>query len=333
MTTAMHALGFHRFGGPEVLEYLTVPVPPLRPGHVLLRPEAIGLNFADVYRRRGHYHLAGEPPYVLGYEAAGTIAAVAPDVTGFRVGQRVAVADVPHANAEWVLAPATHLIAVPDAVSSPQAAAVLLQGLTAQYLATDSYPVGPGTLAVVHAAAGGVGQLLTQYVKLRGGTVVGLTSTADKAAVAWAAVAWAAGADAVLHYADDWVAAVRAWRPGDRAGADVVYDSVGSTLPQSLQAARRGGGAVVFYGMAGGNPAPVDPRHLMDESKTLTGGDLWRYLTTPEERRRRAARLFALLTSGQLRVNISRTFALHDGAAAHRYLESRQSTGKILLLP
>ncbi|QKG58815.1 quinone oxidoreductase [Hymenobacter sp. BRD128] len=324
----MQALAFTRFGGPDVLEYLTLPAPALRPGHVLLRPEAIGLNFADVYRRLGNYHLAGEPPYVLGYEAAGTIAAVAADVTEFRVGQRVAVADVPHTNAELVLAPATHLIAVPDAVSSQQAAAVLLQGLTAQYLATDSYAVGPGTLAVVHAAAGGVGQLLTQYVKLRGGTVIGLTSSAEKAAVARAA-----GADEVLLYAEDWVAAVRAYRPQGPAGADVVYDSVGSTVPASLQAVRSGGGAVVFYGMAGGDPAPVDPRQLMDESKTLTGGDLWSYLTTPEERRRRAAELFGLLAEGRLRVSISRTFALREGAAAHRHLESRQSTGKLLLLP
>ncbi|KUG08951.1 alcohol dehydrogenase [Solirubrum puertoriconensis] len=323
----MHALCFDEFGDAEVLRYDVMPAPALRPGHILLRTEAIGLNFADVYRRNGNYHLVGKPPYILGYEAAGVVETVADDVTTLRVGDRVAVADVPHANAELMLVPITHALPVPHDITSKQAAAVLLQGLTAQYLSSDSYRVQPGTLAVVHAAAGGVGQLLTQFIKALGGTVIGLTSSEAKAAVARAA-----GADEVLLYSQDWVSAVREYR-NQPTGADVVYDSVGSTVPDSLRAARSAGGAVVFYGMAGGDPAPVDPRMLMDESKTLTGGDLWSYLTTPAERQRRATALFELMRQGKLRVDISATFALADGAAAHRYLESRQSTGKVLLIP
>ena len=322
----MQALIFNEFGDAGVLHYASVPRPELLPGTVLLRPHAIGLNYADVYRRQGNYHLVGQPPFILGYEAAGVVEAVGPGVMGVQVGQRVAVADVPHTNAELVRAPQEHLIPLPDDISFEQAAALLLQGLTAQYLSTDSYAVRPGTLAVVHAVAGGVGQLLTQLVRARGGQVIGLTSSAAKREQALAA-----GADAVFLYQDDWVAAIRAFRPA-APGADVVYDSVGSTLMQSLEATRPGG-TTVFFGMAGGDPAPVDPRYLMDSSKTLTGGDLWSYLTSATERLARADALFALVRAGQLRASIGATFALADGAAAHRLLESRGSTGKVLLQP
>ena len=318
----MRALTFHEFGGPEVLRYETLPQPELLPGTVLLRTRAIGLNFADVYRRRGNYHLEGTPPYLLGYEAAGEVVAVGPGVTTAQVGQRAAFADVPHANAEYVRVPADHLLPLPAEVSYEQAAALLLQGLTAQYLTHDSYAVGPGSRALVHAVAGGVGQLLTQYIKALGGHVIGLTSSEEKRRQALAG-----GADEVLLYADNWVAALRA-----QGGADVVYDSVGSTLAQSFEATRPTG-TVVFFGMAGGDPAPVDPRMLMDSSKTLVGGDLWSYLTSPQERTRRAAALFELVRQGRLTASIGATFPLAEGAAAHHLLESRQSTGKILLIP
>ncbi|TGE26060.1 quinone oxidoreductase [Hymenobacter aquaticus] len=322
----MHALFFETFGGPEVLRYGPVPRPELLPGTVLMRVKSIGLNYADIYRRYGNYHLVGEPPYILGYEAAGEILAVAPDVTHLHVGQRIACADVPHSNAEVMRVPVEHVIPLPDDIAFDQAAALLLQGLTAQYLTADSYPVGPGTVALVHAVAGGVGQLLTQFIKARGGQVIGLTSSPAKREQALAA-----GADAVFLYQDAWEAAVRDYC-GAAGGVEVVYESVGSTLAQSL-AVTRVRGTVVFFGMAGGDPAPVDPRQLMDRSLTLTGGDLWNYLTSRAEREQRAAALFELVRGGQLQAVVTAAFPLSEGPAAHRLLESRQSTGKILLHP
>ena len=322
----MQALCFDSFGGPEVLYYGPVPRPEVLPGTVLLRIRAIGVNYADVYRRRGNYHLVGQPPYILGYEAAGEVVAVGLGVTGVLLGQRIAVADVPHANAEYMLVPQEHIIPLPDDVTFEQAAAVLLQGLTAQYLTADSYSLRPHELAVVHAVAGGVGLLLTQIIRTKGGRVIGLTSSEAKRQEALKA-----GAEAVFLYAEPWEKRVLDYRP-ERPGADVVYESVGSTLPQSLAATRQGG-TVVFFGMAGGDPAPVDPRYLMDTSKTLTGGDLWNHLTSRTERETRAAALFELLRTGQLTASIGATFPLAEGAAAHRLLESRLSTGKILLLP
>eukprot|EP01136_Pigoraptor_vietnamica_P003842 Opistho-1_new@2292 len=329
----MHALVFRRFGGPEVLEYAEVPRPSLIPGHALVRMRAIGLNFADVYRRKGNYHLKGSPPYIAGYEGAGVVEQV--DATGsaelaalFAVGARVGFADVPFANAEYVLAPLDHLIPLPDDISFETAAGVLLQGLTAQYLVYDSHPVKRTDTVVVHAAAGGVGQLLCQMAKdLGAARVIGLTSSADKKRVALTQ----SKCDDVFLYEEDWVTGVQSRSIGG-TGADVIYDSVGSTLGDSLRATRPCGHAV-FYGMAGGDPKPVDPRYLMDESKTLTGGDLWSYLTTHAERMRRASLVFELLRSGRVSFSIAASFPLSHGAKAHEALESRQVAGKILLLP
>jgi NADPH:quinone reductase len=324
----VRALTFDAFGGPEVLRLTDRESPEILPSTAIVRMRAIGVNFADVYRRRGDYHLEGAPPYVLGYEGAGVVEAVGEAVEGdraVRVGDRVAFADVPHANAELVRAPLSRLVPLPDAISFEIGAALLLQGLTAHYLVHDSYLVRPGDLAIVHAAAGGVGLLLTQMIKLRGARVLALTSSTAKGEIARAA-----GADHVATYAEDWSAAAHAHSGG--RGADVVYDSVGSTLADSLTATRKGG-HVVFYGMAGGNPAPVDPRRLMDESKTLTGGDLWNVLVSSDERVRRSKELFDLVLGGGLQVSITKRFPLADGAAAHAFLESRQSTGKVLLIP
>ncbi len=322
----MKALSFHTFGGPEVLQYIDVPRPNLMPGQVLVRTQAIGLNFADIYRRNGNYHLAGEPPFILGYEAAGVVEEVGEGVQGITPGDRVAFADSPFANAELVSVPADHIIPLPPEISYEQAAALLLQGLTAQYLTADSYAVKPGTVALVHAVAGGVGQLLTQMIKALGGTVIGLTSSEEKRRQALNQ-----GADAVFLYQADWQKAVLEYC-GPQRGVDVVYESVGTTLPESF-AVTRPGGTVVFFGMAAGDPPLIDPRMLMDTSKTLTGGDLWNHLTSREERIRRANALFELVQRGAIRTNITARFALSAGADAHRLLESRQSTGKILLLP
>jgi NADPH2:quinone reductase len=237
----------------------------------------------------------------------------------------VAFADVPFANAEFVAAPASHLIPLPADVSFEVAASLLLQGMTAQYLATDSHATKSGEIALIHAAAGGVGQLLTQISRILGATVIGLTSSPAKQVVSSAA-----GASAVFLYSESWQNQVREFTGGN--GVDVVYDSVGSTLTDSIKVTKECG-QIVFYGMAGGNPAPVDPRVLMDGSKTLTGGDLWSYLTSAEKRISRANQLFEWVRQGQLRLEAPTTFQLAEGRQAHEYLESRQSTGKILLLP
>lgn len=319
----MHALVFSRFGGPEVLEWREVDDPVGAPGMVLVRIAAAGLNFADIYRRRGDYHMDATPPWILGYEGAGEIVAISPDAGGFQVGQRVGFADSPRANAELVTVPVDKLIPLPDDIDAELAAALLLQGLTAQYLISDSYDVRAGDIAVVHAAAGGVGLLLTQMLKARGARVAALASSESKRRAALEA-----GAEAAFGYEGDWPADIVS-RFG--RGADVVYESVGSTLAQSMACARTGG-AIVFYGFAGGDPAPVDPRLLMDRSLTLTGGDLWNVLTGPEERRRRAEALFAMVRDGSLTPAIAARVPMRDGAEAHRLLESRGTIGKVLLV-
>jgi len=324
----MRALTFSRFGGPEVLEIREMPDPAPRPGHAVIRLEAIGLNFADVYRRRGNYHLAGDPPWIAGYEGAGVVDS-APEGAPFQPGDRVAFADSPFANADLVSVPFEKLIPLPDDITAETAAALLLQGLTAQYLTRDSHAVQPGETVLVHAAAGGVGLLLVQIAHRLGARVLGLTSSPGKTASIRAA-----GADEAALLGDDWVAAAHrfAARAGKAAGVDIAYDSIGSTLPQSFEAVRTGG-HVVFYGMAGGDPPLVDPRMLMDTSKTLTGGDLWNVLRTAEDRRARAAELFSWLREGTLRLHIAARFPLAEGTAAHAFLESRKSSGKVLLIP
>lgn len=322
----MQALTFSRFGGPEVLQWTALPDPVVAPGIALLRSQAVGLNFADIYRRQGRYHLAGAAPWIAGYEAAGEIAALHPQDRGgaWSVGQRVAFADCPLANAELVAVPLEKLIALPDDIAADTAAAVLLQGLTAQYLIEDSYAVNAGDTLLVHAAGGGVGLLLTQLAVARGARVLALASSPAKRAAALKA-----GASRAIDSGADWIEQVRAELPD---GAHGVYDSVGRTLSGSLDLARIGG-SVVFYGMAAGNPDPVDPRLLMDRSLRLVGGDLWNVLTSAAARQSRADRLFEALRLGQLSVTIAARFALSDGAQAHALLEGRGVSGKVLLIP
>ncbi|WP_211747971.1 quinone oxidoreductase [Paenibacillus sp. Marseille-Q4541] len=323
----MKALVFREFGGPEVLHIEEIEQPAIEDGTVLVQMKAIGLNYADIYRRQGNYHLEGEPPYILGYEGAGIVVEVADDVEGIRKGDRIGFADVPHANSEYVLVPVDKAIPIPAAITYEQAASILLQGMTAHYLVNDSYEVKPGDDIVVHAAAGGVGQLLIQLAKGKGARVLGLTSSQTKREVAIHA-----GADEVLLYNEgDWAEQARAWS-SQGSGVHAVYDSVGSTLMDSFRAARIKG-HVVFFGMAGGDPEPVDPRMLMDTSKTLTGGDLWNHVTDRRDRVRRANDLFSIIVEGTLKLKEPTTFSLENAAAAHRFLESRKSTGKILLLP
>jgi NADPH2:quinone reductase len=319
----MQALVFHEFGGADVLRYDQVPDPVPGARQALVRMRAIGVNFADVYRRKGNYHLAGTPPWILGYEGAGEVVS-APAGCGLHPGQRVGFADSPFSNAQLCVVDVDRLVPLPDFISFETAAGSLLQGLTAQYLCRDSYAVRAGDCAVVHAAAGGVGLLLVQMLKHLGARVMGIASTEDKRQAAREA-----GAQGVLP-AEGWAQAVRSFNGG--RGADVVYDSVGTTLRESLDAARVGG-TVVFYGMAAGDPAPVDPRVLMDRSLRLVGGDLWNVLTTAEERQARAAELFGWIQSGAVKLRVSKTYPLRDGAQAHRDLEGRQVIGKIVLVP
>lgn len=321
----MKALVFNEFGDSTVLQYTEIPNPEIQPNEVLVRTKSIGLNFADIYRRKGNYHLAGEPPFILGYEGAGIIEAVGKNVSQVQVGDRVAFADVPFANAEQVAVPSEKLIVLPEEISFDVAASILLQGLTAHYLTNDSYKVKANDSVVVHAASGGVGQNLVQIAKLYNARVIAITSTAEKGKKALEV-----GADIAFTYDEDWTQSVMKFTDGK--GADVVYDSVGSTLEDSFQATRIGG-TIVFFGMSGGDPAPIDPRMLMDTSKTLTGGDLWNVLTSFEERQKRSKQLFDWIISGKLQLQSPTVFPLEEGAKAHDFLESRKSTGKILLKP
>lgn len=317
----MKALCFDSFGGPEVLYFGDVPEPVPGDHDLLVKTKAIGLNFADVYRRKGNYHLVGKPPFIAGYEGAGEVVKVGKAITNIKIGDRIGFADVPLANAELIVVPYEKAIPLPAAITYETAAAALLQGLTAQYLTHDSYAVKPGDVVLVHSAAGGVGLLLVQLCKHLGATVIGLTSSPQKEITIIEA-----GADKVFLYSNNWQEQVSA------LGINVVYESMGTTLTDSM-AVTKEGGTIVFFGFASGDPPLVDPRYLMDRSLTLTGGDLWGYLTSREERLKRSAWLFNWITNGNIEINISKTFALQDGAAAHTFLESRQSTGKVLLIP
>ena len=319
----MKALTFSKFGNSDVLEYIEIPSPTLKSDEILVEMKAIGLNFADVYRRKGNYHLKGNPPFIAGYEGAGIVV----DANGnsdFKIGDRVAFADVPFANAELVAVNINHALPLPEAISFETAAAILLQGLTAHYLATDSHKTTKDETVLIHAVAGGVGQFLTQISKLLGANVIGLTSSADKAKVAMEQ-----GADHVFLYNQDWKSDILKVIPN---GVDAVYDSIGSTLMDSFEVTKECG-QVVFFGMAGGDPEFINPRMLMDTSKTLTGGDLWSYLNSKEERIKRANQLFNWIIEGKITLAPPTTFKLAEGKLAHDYLESRKSTGKIILIP
>jgi NADPH:quinone reductase len=316
----MKALTFSAFGGPEVLQYIDIPEPELKAGELLVQMKAIGLNFADVYRRKGNYHLKGKPPYIAGYEGAG-IVVNANNTKGFKAGDRICFADVPFANAELVAVPESNTIPLKDEISFETAAAVMLQGLTAQYLTQDSYAVNEKDIVLVHACAGGVGTLLVQICKMKDAKVIGLTSSEEKRELALAN-----GCDKVFLYNEDWVQLCK------QQNISVVYESVGSTILQSFESVKETG-SVVFYGFAGGNPPHIDPRMLMDGSKKLIGGDLWGYVTSKEERIKRSNELFQWLSSGKIKIPPPTTFALSDGRKAHELIESRKSTGKIVLIP
>jgi len=318
----MKALLFETFGGPEVLQYRELPDPAVPPSHVQLAMRAIGLNFADMHRRRGNYFLPGKPPHINGYEGAGIVVEVGEGVEGIVIGDRIGFADCPFANATRVNVPADKAIPLPDHISFAAAAAVLLQGLTAQYLVEDSYGVRRGDLILVHAAGGGVGQALIQLAVARGARVIGLASTAEKRSTAIAL-----GAETCFDYSNNWPDLARDYAG---SGVDAVFDSVGTTFIKSLSCLKDRG-TMVAFGTAGGDPPHVDPQLLMERSLTIVGGDLWNHLDSRDSRRQRARRLFDAIKHGELKIPRTEQFPLANGADAHRRMEDRSFLGKIVM--
>jgi NADPH2:quinone reductase len=322
----MLALRVHAHGGPEAIVAGDVPVPAPGRGELRIRVAAAGINFIDTYKRGGLYPVP--LPHTPGQEAAGTVTAVGEGVVDFAVGDRVASAAVNGAYAAEALVPAAQAVRVPDDVALETAAAVLLQGLTAHYLATDTWPLAAGDVALVHAAAGGVGLLLVQMAKLRGARVFATAGTDEKAVLAREA-----GADAVCVYSrDNFTEAARAFTGG--RGVDVVYDGVGRTTFEGSLDSLRPRGMLVSFGNASGPVAPFAPLMLSQKgSLFLTRPTLAHYTRTSEELRTRAADLFAWIADGRLKVRVGATFPLTAAADAHRALEGRATTGKVLLIP
>jgi NADPH:quinone reductase len=312
----MRAIVFERNGGPDVLELTEVPDPSPGAGQVLVEVEAAGVNYRDVYEREGRGYGA-KPPAIIGVEGAGTIA---------HTGERVAWSHVSGSYAERVVADRQALVPVPDAVSLEQAAAALLQGMTAHCLAFDSYPIEHGEWVLVHAAAGGVGELLTQLAKLRGGRVIATTSTEEKAALVRRT-----GADEVIGY-DGFQERARELTGGE--GVAAVYDGVGKTTFYAGLDALRPFGKMILYGSASGQPDPLEVATLAPKgSLYVQRPTLLTYTRTPELLRERARRLFDLLAAGKLQVHIGARYQLDQARRAHEDLEARRTTGKLLLVP
>lgn len=322
----MKAIRISSFGGPEVLRLEDVPSLAPGSGQVVVKIEAAGLNYIDVYHRTGLYPNA--LPFTPGMEGVGTVAALGPDVSGLRQGDRVAWANALGSYAEQVIAPAAQLVVVPAGVDPRGAAAVMLQGMTAHYLTESTYPLKAGDTCLVHAAAGGVGLLLVQMAKQRGARVFGTVSTDEKAALAREA-----GADEVILYTKrDFLVEVKRLTGG--RGLQVVYDSVGqSTFEKSLDClALRG--MLVLFGQSSGPVAAFNPGLLASKgSLFLTRPTLFHYVADRPSLEARASAVLGALAAGRLKVRIERTFPLAEAAEAHRTLEGRKTTGKVLLLP
>ncbi len=322
----MRAIVVEKHGGPEVLQDSEWPDPSPGPGQLLVDVAACGVNFMDIYQREGRPPYAGGLPYVPGAEGAGTVAAAGSGVTGFTAGDRVAWTGVPGSYADRAVIPADRAVPVPGGVELEVAAAVLLQGMTAHYLCHSTYPVAPGDPVVVHAAAGGVGLLLTQMAAARGGTVIATTSTGDKAELARAA-----GADRVAGY-QDFGAVVREVTGG--SGAAAVYDGVGQATFDASLAALRPRGCMVLYGAASGPVPPFELQRLAaGGSLFITRPTLVHYIASRDELLLRAADLFSWISKGRLTVHIGGRYPLADAARAQDDLAARRTTGKLLLLP
>ncbi len=320
----MKVIRIHHYGGPEVLSYEDMKLPDPKHGEVRVRIEASGINFVDIYQRKGLYPVA--VPFTAGQEAAGVVDAIGPGVDGVRAGDRVAYASALGSYAEYAVVPAWRLVPVPDRISSLQAAAVMLQGMTAHYLACSTYPLKPGDSALVHAAAGGVGLLLVQIAKKRGARVIGTVSTKEKAQLARQV-----GADEVILYTQsDWDAEVHRITGGK--GVQVVYDSVGITTFEKSLNCLQPRGFMVLYGQASGPVPPVDLQILNTKGGLyITRPSLTQYTAGRAELLERTDDLFQWMLKGELTVRIDTVVPLAQAADAQRKLENRSTMGKVLL--
>ena len=322
----MKAIRVHAPGGPEAMKVDDVPTPTPKAGEALVKVDAAGLNYIDVYFRTGQYK--AELPLTLGLEAAGTVTAVGPGTTDVKVGDKVAYTGVPGAYAEYAVVPAARLVVLPAGLSTKQGAAMMLQGMTAHYLATSTYPLKSGDTCLVHAAAGGVGLLLCQIAKMRGARVIGTVSTEDKAKLAREA-----GADDVILYSrQDFEAEVK--RLTDGKLLQVVYDGVGKTTFEKGFNCLAPRGMMVLYGAASGPIGAFDPQILNAKgSLFLTRPSLNHHIISRAELVQRATEIGQWIKDGKLKLRVEFEFPLKDAAEAHRALEGRKTTGKVLLIP
>jgi len=322
----LKAVRVHSPGGAEALRYEDAPDPQPKTGEAVVRIEAAGVNYIDVYHRTGAYK--GSFPLTLGVEGAGTVEALGPGVSEVRVGDRVASVSMAGSYAKYAAVPAEKLVPLPERVSFTQAAAAMLQGMTAQYLATSTYPLKSGDTCLVHAAAGGVGQLLCQIAKRRGAFVIGTAGGQEKTGIALNA-----GADEVIDYeSEDFEAAVKRLTGGK--GVHVVYDSVGkTTFEKGLNCVARRG-MMILFGQSSGAPGPVDPQVLNQKGSIyLTRPTLFHYVALRAELLERSSQVLGWVRDGVLKLAIFREMPLAEAAEAHRMLEARQTKGKIILIP
>jgi NADPH2:quinone reductase len=322
----MRAIQILQKGGPEVLSYVDLPTPQPKPNEVLVKIAAAGVNFIDVYFREGRYPIAF--PFISGQEASGTVSAVGSEVKDFKPGDRVAYTGIVGAYAEYAAVPADRLVHVPAGISDHQAAAAMLQGMTAQYLVNDTYRLKNGEIALIHAAAGGVGLLLVQMAKNIGARVIATVGTEEKAKLAREA-----GADDVILYTQqDFEAETK--RLTDGKGVHVIYDGVGqSTFEKDLNVLRPRG-YLVLFGASSGPVPPFDLAKLAQKgSLFVTRPTLVHHIASHEELQMRAAAVLNMIAAGQLNLRIAHLYPLREAQQAHRDLEARRTTGKILLIP
>jgi len=322
----MKAIRIHAAGGPEVMRLDDIPQPVPKAGEAIVKVDAAGLNYIDVYFRSGLYK--AEYPLTLGLEAGGTVTAVGPNVSEVKVGDKVAYTGVAGAYAEYAAVPAARLVVLPAGVSTKQGAAAMLQGMTAHYLACSTYPLKKGDTCLVHAAAGGVGLLLCQMAKMRGARVIGTVSTQEKAKLAREA-----GADETINYTtQDFEAEVK--RLTDGKGVQVVYDAVGKTTWDKSLNSLAPRGLIALYGQSSGPIGQIDPQILNTKgSLFLTRPSLNHHIAGRDELQSRANEVLGWIAGGKLRMRMEFEFPLKDAAEAHRALEGRKTTGKVLLVP
>jgi len=322
----MKAIQIHETGGPEVLQLVDLPIPQPGPGQVLIRVEAVGVNFVEIYFRKGTYKAA--LPFIPGSEAAGTVEELGPGVTGFAAGDVVASASVLGSYAEYALVPAAQLVKTPSSITHEQAAAALLQGMTAHYLAYSTHPLKAGETALVHAGAGGVGLLLTQIAVRIGARVITTVSTPEKAELSREAGA----SDVILYTEQDFEAEVKLLTGGK--GVDVVYDSVGKTTFDKSLNCLHPRGLMALFGASSGPVPPFDLTQLNSKgSLYVTRPSMWHYVSTRKELEWRANDVLGWVAKGQLKLRMEHMYPLAEASRAQADLEARRTTGKILLEP